>query len=45
MCSLEDFPPLPDGTEIPLCLIEGKIQSAPAAYATVHSHTSSVSYS
>uniref|UniRef100_A0A1B6C7V6 Aladin seven-bladed propeller domain-containing protein n=2 Tax=Clastoptera arizonana TaxID=38151 RepID=A0A1B6C7V6_9HEMI len=43
MCSLRDFPPLPDGTEIPLCIIEGKIQYTPSDFANVHVYTSSIS--
>ncbi|KAG8241953.1 hypothetical protein J6590_075530 [Homalodisca vitripennis] len=42
-CSLADFPSLPEGTQIPMCLIEGKVQYSTPDFTNVHIYTTSVS--
>lgn len=43
MCSLEEFPSLPEGNSVPLCVMEGRVQSSPPDFANVHIYTSLVS--
>uniref|UniRef100_A0A1B6FTZ0 Aladin seven-bladed propeller domain-containing protein n=1 Tax=Cuerna arida TaxID=1464854 RepID=A0A1B6FTZ0_9HEMI len=42
-CSLADFPSLPEGTQIPMCLVEGKVQYSTPDFTNVHIYTTSVS--
>lgn len=42
MCSLNQFPPLPEGDLIPLCETEGRIQYSLPECANLFSYTSSV---
>lgn len=44
ICSLADFTSLPEGTQIPVCLIEGRVQYNTPDFTNVHMYTDTVSY-
>ncbi|XP_054267179.1 aladin-like [Macrosteles quadrilineatus] len=43
ICSLSDFPPLPESNHLPVCLTEGKVQYSAPMFTNVHIYTTALS--